>query len=107
VQHLVDNGIITEEEMPFHPKKNIVTSAITGDLLDEMPEIFFLDFKPNKGDQFLLCTDGVWESLTLEEMEVCILDKELINKVDVIAENVLRYGGLDNLTMIYVQILEL
>ena len=107
VQYLVDNGVITEEEMLFHPKKNIVTSAITGDLLDEMPEIFFLDFKPVVGDQFIICTDGVWESLTQEEIEVCLLDKDIINKTDVIAENVLRYGGLDNLTIIYIQILQL
>lgn len=107
VQHLVDNGVITEEEMLYHPKKNIVTSAITGDLIDEMPEIFFNEIPLNVGDQFLICTDGVWESLTLEELEVCMLDKELISKTDVMTENILRYGGLDNLTLIMVEILQI
>ncbi|MEM7182138.1 MAG: protein phosphatase 2C domain-containing protein [Spirochaetota bacterium] len=106
VQYLVDSGMITEEEMSFHPKKNIVTSALTGDLITEMPEIYFNEIILNKGDQFLLCTDGVWESLSTEELEVCMLDKELVSKTDVLTENILRYGGFDNLTMIILEVVE-
>lgn len=106
VQYLVDGGIITEEEMSFHPKKNIVTSAITGDLMDEIPEIFFKEIEIQPGDQFFICTDGVWESLNQEELEVCMLDKELISKTDVLTENILRYGGFDNLTMILLEVIE-
>ncbi|MCP5498408.1 MAG: serine/threonine-protein phosphatase [Leptospiraceae bacterium] len=107
VQYLVDNGIITEEEMSFHPKKNIVTSAVSGDLMKESPEMFFKEITIEEGDQFLICTDGVWESLSLEELEVCMLDAELIKKTDVLTENILRYGGLDNLSIIMLEVLNL
>lgn len=69
VQGLVDSGVISENSMRFHPQKHIITSAVAGDLKDELPEIYIKEIPIRKGQVFLLCTDGVWEDMDIEEME--------------------------------------
>lgn len=70
VQELADSGQIDEEEMRLHPRKNILTSAISAD--DADPRVFCEAVPTRAGDQFLLCSDGLWECLSLEEMEECM-----------------------------------
>ncbi|MBD5607873.1 MAG: hypothetical protein HDQ93_03370 [Desulfovibrio sp.] len=67
VQELVDAGQITEDEARFHPRKNLMTSAISAD--DPDPQIFCAELEIGPGDQFLMCSDGLWECLSLEELE--------------------------------------
>lgn len=67
VQELVDQGELAEEEMRFHPRKNIVTAAL--DVEDLNPEIFERTLRLQPGSAFLICSDGLWEALSQEEME--------------------------------------
>lgn len=67
VQELVDAGGISEEEARLHPRKNVLTAAISAD--DPDPQIYCRKIDVKGGDQFLLCSDGLWECLSLEEME--------------------------------------
>jgi PPM family protein phosphatase len=60
-------GILTEEEAVNHPKSNIITRAIQGNHKPvEAQEVWISDIQPN--DMFLLCTDGVLETWTDEEL---------------------------------------
>lgn len=67
VQRLLDSGEITQQEMRSHPDRNRLLSAIGGEsvfktaILDEPIEL-------EKGDSFLLCTDGIWEYISEIEM---------------------------------------
>ena len=70
VQELYDNGAIDEEEMRFHPRKNILTSALSAD--DPDPQIFCAPVSPRKGDKFLIMSDGLWECLSIAELENCM-----------------------------------
>ncbi|MDE5831610.1 MAG: serine/threonine-protein phosphatase [Desulfovibrio sp.] len=70
VQELVDAGRITEDEARYHPRKNLMTSALAAD--DPDPQIYCREIGVAAGDQFLLCSDGLWECLSLEEMEECM-----------------------------------
>ena len=72
VQELVDDGLITEDEARFHPRKNLITSAISVD--DADPQIYCKEISIAKGDQFLMCSDGLWECLSLQEMEECLAE---------------------------------
>lgn len=67
VQELVDQGVWAEEEMRFHPRKNIVTSAL--DVEDQDPHVFEKTLRLQSGSAFLVCSDGLWEALGQEEME--------------------------------------
>lgn len=63
-------GILKFEEAVNHPKSNIITRAIQGKHKDvEVQEVWLQDIQNN--DLFLLCTDGVLETWTDEEL--CIL----------------------------------
>lgn len=67
VNSLVKNGEITEEEATTHPKKNIILKAIKAD--SEPIEVdceWILDVRD--GDYFMLCTDGLLENITNNDL---------------------------------------
>lgn len=65
VQMLRDMGKISEEEMGHHPDQNRLTHSLGGET-DPEPEIETADVQP--GDAFVLCSDGLWEMVSPEEM---------------------------------------
>ncbi|MDR1577397.1 MAG: serine/threonine-protein phosphatase [Deltaproteobacteria bacterium] len=67
VYELYLNGQITEEAMGAHPLKNILTSSIQDN--PEPPRIFCRRIAVLPGDNFFLCSDGVWEAVSRREME--------------------------------------
>ncbi len=93
VQSLVDMGEISEQEAEDHPRKNIITRAISGVKPTRIDQKIIDDIKPN--DFFLLCTDGILENLNKavikklfvkenkpEEIKSLILDNALNNTKD-------------------------
>jgi PPM family protein phosphatase len=100
VQNLVDAGVITEEEMRTHPQKNIITSAIIGDLSSDLPDFSVREISIKKGERFLLCTDGVWESMSLSEMERCFSGKDLKGAIDDLVRKTIENGAKDNFSII-------
>jgi serine/threonine protein phosphatase PrpC len=103
VQELVDAGVITEEEMRTHPQKNIITSAITGDLRSEIPSFSVREIKVVKGDRFLLCTDGIWESMGHDELEGCFLGNDLKRTVECLKRRTTENGARDNFSSIVLE----
>lgn len=68
VQELFDSGEISEEEMRTHPKKNIVIACVTA--LDiTASDYYSREYAIEDGDEFFVCSDGVWEALPIDEME--------------------------------------
>lgn len=71
VQELLDNKIITVEQARNHPKRNVVTRAIMGAENATTVDVDYLS-SLNVDDYFFMCTDGISESISDEELE-CIL----------------------------------
>ncbi len=69
VQGLVDNGVLTADQVRTHPKRSELRSAlgIAPEVLEVSAGEGRLDVLP--GDVFLLCTDGLWEYLEDETLE--------------------------------------
>ena len=61
-------GLITQEEAINHPKKNVILRAIQGKKRPTEAEVSIIT-DVQAGDIFLLCSDGVVESFTDEELE--------------------------------------
>ncbi len=61
VQNLVDMGEITQEEAENHPRKNVITRAVNGVRPTRIDYEVIEDIEKN--DFFLLCTDGILETL--------------------------------------------
>ena len=72
VQELCDAGEIEEDEMRTHVKKNIITACVTSKAADL--NIYFRNISINEHERFLVCSDGVWEALPLDEIEACLCE---------------------------------
>lgn len=98
VQELVDLGTITEVEAANHPRKNIITRAVgTSDFVDV--DIFVID--EEKYDIYLLCSDGLTNELTKEEIVSIIKDE--MNPVTIcnkLVSSAKIKGGRDNITVL-------
>jgi PPM family protein phosphatase len=107
VQSMFNRGLIDEEEMRTHPNKNLLTSAIIGDCTNQFPLIYFHEIKIKKGDEFFLCTDGLWESMSKVELEgIFFHSKEMPKRAFQLNEFSLLNGGRDNITLILLEVLE-
>ena len=100
VQNLVDEGVISHNEMRTHEKKNIVTSSIIGDVTVEYPQIYFKKLK-NRDGLFLICSDGVWEAMDIEALEECFGGENILEKIQ---KRVLKFGATDNFSMILIEV---
>lgn len=65
VGELVRRGDLTEEQARISPNSNIVTRAINGCGIAQ-PDITELPYE--KGDRFVLCSDGIWGSMPEKEL---------------------------------------
>ncbi len=67
VEHLLQEGLISESEVYGHPLRNFVESCLGGEAV--LPEMLIHDSRRlQPSDLLLLCTDGVWSSLTDDEL---------------------------------------
>ena len=65
MQAYVNSGLITKEEARTHPRKNVITRALGGDVYAEA-DIFELTLE--KGEELLFCSDGLSNFVTDEEI---------------------------------------
>lgn len=99
VQELVRNGTITQEEARNHPYKNIITRALGA---DEQVQVDAHDLQLSRSDVFLLCSDGLTDYLTDEELQDILLEQEtdLQQKARKMVDVALERGGRDNITVL-------
>jgi protein phosphatase len=100
VNEQVRAGLLTEDEARQSRLKNIITRSV-GFEEDVLVDVIGLETK--SGDKFLLCSDGLSNLVTNEE----IRDQLSQNELDVVPERLIRLanerGGDDNITVIVVQ----
>ena len=65
IQYLLDKQLIRPEEAKTHPNRNIILKSI-GNTEDAQPDFFRLD--RGSFDQLLLCTDGLYNTVTPAEL---------------------------------------
>ena len=98
VEELVRARIITKEEAKHHPRRNIITRAL-GTQGDNAPDLLAADTQ--KGDLWLLCTDGLSSMVCDEDIQrVLALRESLDTKADMLMKMALAAGGRDNVTLI-------
>lgn len=101
VEELVQRGTITREEARNHPDKNIITRALG---TEGFVDADFYDYTVSEGETIILCSDGLTEMVTEDEI------KDIINGFDNIDEAVKalvdeanKNGGVDNITVVALQ----
>ena len=97
VEELYKKGEITREEMEIHPNRHTLTNAIG---IFPFPNLVFEVFKNNK-QSILLCSDGLYNNLTDDEMFSILSTNELIeDKAKTLIACANANGGSDNIAVV-------
>lgn len=103
VMEMVKQGLINKDDFRSHPLRNIVTRYL-GTTNLEIPEIH--QSKVEANDRIILCSDGLTNMLTEEEIR-SILSKNtsmgLQDLCDLLVDSANTNGGEDNISVIVIQ----
>ncbi len=101
VNLLVKSGELTEEEAEHHPKKNVLMKALGA---NEIVELDIFDVETAL-DGIFLCSDGLTNMLTVEQIEKVLNDEELEieDKIIKLIRKSNARGGLDNISIAYLE----
>ena len=99
VNLLVETGEIAPEEALNHPKKNVLMKAL-GTETKQVLDTFDVD---TNVDAIMLCSDGLTNMLTVEQIEKVLNDDELRieDKLIKIIKKCNARGGTDNISIAY------
>jgi serine/threonine protein phosphatase PrpC len=96
-------GEMTEEEAAVHPQRHILTRAlgVSPDVEADMWEL-----KLRAGDRIVLCSDGLSNELSLEELgQVLAAEPDPSDAARRLVEAANAHGGADNITVVVVDVL--
>lgn len=99
VQDLLSRGKITSEEAENHPNKNIITRAVG---VDKSIDIDFEQIDLSDDDVLLLCTDGLSNYVTNNEMIDIMSDGKYYAFADRLVTRANKNGGGDNITVVII-----
>lgn len=97
VQELIELGVIQPEEARNHPQANVITRAIG---VQEQAMIDINVFNAQLGDTFLLCSDGLYNSVNEEQIQQLIQEDEAQLCADSLIAAALNNGASDNVSVV-------
>lgn len=102
VKRLVDLGEITEADAATHPQRNVLYRALgqTDALEPDLDQ-----FKLDKGDLLLICSDGLWGVVDKAALKGILEDDglDLDQKACVLVDAANQAGGPDNISVVLVK----
>ena len=101
VNLLVDAGNLTQDEAMTHPKKNVLMRALGAAEKVDLDIFEVIDME--EIDSVMLCSDGLTNMLTQEQIEKVLNDEELAGdeKVEKLIRKCNARGGNDNISIAY------
>ncbi len=103
VQDLVDEGSLDEEDVPYHPWRNVVTRSVNGSP-EEQGEITRLSLAP--GDRVLLASDGLTDLVSERRIERVLAGRHDDAAAAALVDAALEAGGRDNITCLLATVIE-
>ena len=101
VQEMVRMGELTEEDARNHPDKNIITRALGA---EETVNIDFFDFRLEKDSNILMCSDGLSNMVSNEEIQEIIQDQsDVQDKGKTLLNLANEHGGKDNIAVVLIE----
>ena len=99
VQELIQAGLLFAEDAQHHPQGNIVTRAVgTAKELN----LETVSYPIVQGDIYILCTDGLNNSVTDDEIAEVVRSSPFDQLADGLVEKALRQSARDNVTVVAV-----
>jgi protein phosphatase len=105
VAELVESGVLTPEEAERHPQRSAITRAVGTERAIEV-DVFTVPAEP--GDLVLLCSDGLTDMLSEDEIAAVLLeaDRDPAAAADGLVAAANAHGGEDNITVVLFEIVE-
>jgi serine/threonine protein phosphatase PrpC len=105
VAELVQSGVLTPEEAERHPQRSAITRAVGTERAIEA-DVFSVPGRPD--DLFLLCSDGLTDMLTEDEIAAAILGagREPAAAAKALVDAANEHGGEDNITVVLFELAE-
>lgn len=97
IQKLINDGRITKAESTNHPDKNMITKAIGTEIVVEAE---LIHQKLNKGDIILLCSDGLTNLVSDNEILEIIKESFDEDVAEKLVDKANSLGGTDNISVI-------
>jgi protein phosphatase len=105
LQELVDRGYYSQEEAQRSTNRNYVTRALG---VEPNVEVEIQEIEVEKGDYFLLCSDGLPDMVEDEDIHLTI--NTFNTSIDTIGEQLIKLtndnGGRDNVSIIVVRVMD-
>ena len=103
VYRLFKQGLIDKDQMHHHPQKNLLDRSL-GVLPSVEVDVFPVSFTTE--DVFLICSDGLTDTMTDDELEQLLQSESLTESADQLVSAANNNGGTDNITVVLVKILK-
>ena len=104
VEALVRDGRLTPEEAEVHPQRNVLTRALG---VEAVVEVDAWVLTPAQGDRFLLCSDGLFNEITNQQIsEVLKSADDPTVAAQLLAQRAEVAGGRDNITTVVVDVVD-
>lgn len=101
VQELVDEGMLSSEEAADSVHKNVITRALG---LGETVTADLTQLPVHAGDLFLLCSDGLSDSLTEAQLTRWLESGDLVEMARALVDEANAQGGKDNISLILMRV---
>ncbi len=97
VTEQIEEGILTQEQADKHAQRHVLTRSL-GARPEVLIDVIHTSLRP--GDQVLLCSDGLWETVGLGEIEAAARGASPQQAATRLVELANEYGGPDNVTVV-------
>lgn len=102
VQELIDRGDLTEREAHGHPQRSVVLRVLDG---GQRTQVALASLDARSGDRLLLCSDGVTDYLTDEQLAGPLGLDAAAAVTRRLVDAALEHGSRDNVTAVIADVL--
>jgi serine/threonine protein phosphatase PrpC len=105
VRELVRSGALAETEAEHHPVSHMLTRSL-GPVADVQVECRFLAEKPEAGDMYVLCSDGLYNLVPESDILGVVSQNPLDDANQILINLANQRGGTDNITALVIAVSE-
>lgn len=100
VEELIEQGFLKREDAAAHPDSNVITRAVGA-----CEDIFVAlnVFSTQIGDTYLLCSDGLHNAVSTEEIVNCLKEPDVEQSTQKLLSHALENNASDNVSLIVIR----
>ncbi len=100
LEEMIELGLITREASEQHPNRNVITRAIG---VEQQLYVDLTLFSTQVGDTFLLCSDGLYNAISEEQLREGLTIKDVEVSANKLLSQSLENHARDNVSLIVIK----